>query len=86
VPDEVGVIFVKPNFAVGRQLLVPTPRALGEDPLASFLLCDYLPERRALRRRILRMRVIVVKAGAVRKDKITFYFLKTEGAIFINLE
>jgi hypothetical protein len=65
VAGEVGIVLVKPDFVAGRQLLISASRALGEDTLARFVLCNDLVKSCALRRGIFRVRVIVVKAGAV---------------------
>ena len=42
VADEVGVVFVKPNFVFGRQFQISAPRAFGQDPFACFVLRDEL--------------------------------------------
>ena len=65
VPDKVGIVFVKPNFIVGRQLLISSARAFREDAFAGLILRHDLPKRGAFRSGIFRMRVIVVKTGAV---------------------
>ena len=65
VPDKVAVVLVKTDFVAGRQFLVSTPRAFGQDALAGLVLCHDLPERRAFRSRIFRMRVVVVESGAI---------------------
>src|SRR5437870_7813251 len=65
VPGKVGIVLVKPNFVAGRQVLISAPRALREDTLARLVLCNDLVKSCALRRGIFRVRVIVVKPGAV---------------------
>ena len=65
VAGKIGVVLVKPNFVAGRQFLISAPRALRQDALARFVLCHDLPKRRAFRRGIFRMCVIVVKPRAV---------------------
>ena len=54
-----------PNLVSGRQFFVPTPRAVRENALASFILRRDLAKGCAFGRRIFRVRVIVVKPGAV---------------------
>jgi hypothetical protein len=65
VPDKVGIVLVKPNFIAGRQLLISPSRAFREDAFAGLILRHDLPKCGAFRGGIFRMRVIVVKTGAV---------------------
>ena len=66
VADEVGIVLVEADLTAGvRELLVPAPGALFQDALAGLVLGDQLAEGGALRRRVLRVGVIVVEAGAV---------------------
>ncbi len=45
VADEIRVVLVEPHLAVGQQLLVPAPGALGEDALARLVLGDEFAQR-----------------------------------------
>ena len=65
VAGKIRIVFVKPDFVAGRQLLISTPGALRKNALASFVLCYDLAKGCALRRGIFGMRVIVIKARAV---------------------
>ena len=65
VAGKIAVVLVKPNLVSGRQFFVPTPRAFRENALASFILRHDLAKGCAFGRRIFRVRVIVVKPGAV---------------------
>ena len=65
VPRKVRIVLVKPDFVPVRQLLISAPGALRKNALARFVLCNDLLKRCALRRGIFRVRVIVVKPGAV---------------------
>jgi hypothetical protein len=85
VPSEISVVLVEPNLMARRQLLISAARALGKNALASLFLRDNLLKSRAFRCGIFRMRVVVIKTGAVRKDQVAFYLLKNEWAVFLDL-
>src|SRR5438270_3334707 len=85
VSGKVGIVLVEANFVIGWQLLISPACALRQDALTRLVLCDYLAKRCALWCGIFRVRVIIVEAGAVRKHKVAFYFLKTQWAAFIDL-
>ena len=81
VSEEIGVVFVEADFLTLRQLQIPPPRAFSENPLARFVLGHNLVERRALRRRIFRMGVIVVEARSIAQYQVALDFVKGQGAL-----
>ncbi len=86
VADEIRVVLVQPKALLSWQLFISAACTLGQDALARLVLRDDLPQRRAFRGGIFRMRVVIVKARAVREDKITFDLLETERPVLVDLE
>ena len=85
VAEKIRVVLVKPDLVAGRQFQIPAARAFRQDAFAGFILRHDLPKRRAFRRRIFRVRVIVVKPGAVRKHEVALDFLEAKGAALVDL-
>src|ERR1700680_4368453 len=85
VTDKVGVVLVEPNFPIWCNFFISTTDALAQDSFPCFVLCDDVSQSSALRGRIFRVRVVVVKAGPVAQHEIALDLLETQRAIFIKL-
>ncbi len=83
--DEVGVVLVKPHLPFRSDLLVPAAHTLAQNTFSRLVLGNYITEARALRRRVLRMRVIIVESRSVAEHKVAFDLLKTQRTIFVEL-
>ncbi len=87
VADEIRVVLVKPDLAaIGRELLVASPGALGHDPFARLVLRDQLAQGRAFRRRIFGVRVVVVVPRAVAQYEVALDLLETQRPVLVDLE
>ena len=86
MPDEIGIVLVEPRMLAFEEPLIAPAPAFGEDTLARTVLRDDLTQGGALRRRVLRMRVIVVEAGAIGENEIAFDLFKGERAILVDFE
>ena len=64
---EVGVVFVEPAALARGEVRVAAAHAFLEHALAGFVLCDDVRERGAFGRGIFGVRVVVVKARAIRE-------------------
>jgi len=85
VTNEIGVIFVEPHFPFWRDFFVSAADALAQDPFPGFVLRHDISKPSALRSRILRVSVVVIKAGTVTQHQIAFDLLETERSIFVEL-
>ena len=69
---EVGVVFVEPAALARGEVRVAAAHAFLEHALAGLVLRDDVRERGALGRGIFGVRVVVVKARAIREHEIAF--------------
>ena len=85
VADKVGVVLVKPHFLAGLgELFISPTRAFFKDALARLVLSHELPQRGALGRRVLRVRVVVIKARSIREDEIALDLLVGKRAVLVD--
>src|SRR5580704_5234935 len=85
VPDKIGVVLVEPHLSVWGNFFISTTNALAQDSFPSFVLSDDVSQPGALRSRIFRVSVVVIKASPIDQDQIALDLLETERTIFIEL-
>src|ERR1700722_6101315 len=85
VTDKIGVVLVEADLAFWRNLFISAPDAFAQDPFTCFILRYDIAQSGALRGRIFRGSVVIVKAGPVSEDQIALDLLKAERTIFIQL-
>src|SRR2546423_580568 len=84
MPEEIGVVLVKPHTPSLRQMGIASSRALSQDPLAGFILRHQFAHGSTFRSRILRMGVIIVKTRPVRKNQVAFDLLEAQWPVFVD--
>src|SRR5690348_12657532 len=83
VPVKIGVVLVQLDYGLPELPVAAASRPL-DNTLPGTVLSHQLFQRSAFGRRIFRMRMIIVKTGAVRKNEVAFHVVERKWAMRVQ--